>query len=98
LLQRRGSMYDPLIVDTFIRVHSQIAPEAIASGLQRLALDGIAGSLQPHIARNSSHTNEATSDDPLTLHQLARALAGQLPASEAAAVIARHVQSSIPHS
>jgi len=26
LLQRRGSMYDPLIVDTFIRVHEQIEP------------------------------------------------------------------------
>src|SRR5215475_9479062 len=26
LLQRRGNMYDPLIVDTFIRVHEQIEP------------------------------------------------------------------------
>src|SRR6266481_6527160 len=27
LLERRGSMYDPLIVDTFVRVHQEIAPE-----------------------------------------------------------------------
>jgi transcriptional regulator with GAF, ATPase, and Fis domain len=27
-MERRGSMYDPLIVDTFIRVHAEIAPEA----------------------------------------------------------------------
>src|SRR4051794_1749436 len=27
LLDRRGSMYDPLIVDTFIRVHQTIAPD-----------------------------------------------------------------------
>lgn len=26
LLERRGSMYDPLVVDTFIRVHKEIAP------------------------------------------------------------------------
>ena len=26
LIQRRGSMYDPLIVDTFIKVHEQIEP------------------------------------------------------------------------
>jgi len=26
LLQRRGSMYDPLVVDTFIRVHRNLAP------------------------------------------------------------------------
>ena len=32
LLQRRGSMYDPLVVDTFIRVHRDLAPpEALTS-------------------------------------------------------------------
>ena len=31
LLQRRGSMYDPLVVDTFVRVHRSIAlPEALS--------------------------------------------------------------------
>ena len=31
LLQRRGSMYDPLVVDTFVRVHRSLAsPEAIS--------------------------------------------------------------------
>lgn len=29
LLQRRGSMYDPLVVDTFIRVHKDIAPTEV---------------------------------------------------------------------
>jgi putative nucleotidyltransferase with HDIG domain len=27
LLERRGTMYDPLVVDTFVRVHQDIAPE-----------------------------------------------------------------------
>ena len=27
LIQRRGTMYDPLVVDTFIRVHAEISPE-----------------------------------------------------------------------
>jgi putative nucleotidyltransferase with HDIG domain len=27
LVERRGTMYDPLVVDTFIRVHKEIAPE-----------------------------------------------------------------------
>jgi putative nucleotidyltransferase with HDIG domain len=30
LVQRRGSMYDPLVVDTFIRVHSQLAADISA--------------------------------------------------------------------
>jgi len=99
LVQRRGSMYDPLIVDTFIRVHKQIAPEAIASGLQRLALDEIASSVQPLVGRNSAQINEmnGSSDETLTLSELARALAGQLPATDVAEVIAKHVRHQIPH-
>src|SRR3954465_76456 len=31
LMQRRGSMYDPLIVDTFAKVHREITPEAQAN-------------------------------------------------------------------
>ena len=31
LMERRGSMYDPLVVDTFIRVHGEIAPAHIDS-------------------------------------------------------------------
>ena len=27
LIERRGTMYDPLVVDTFIRVHAEISPE-----------------------------------------------------------------------
>jgi len=32
LLERRGSMYDPLVVDTFIKVFNEIAPLAIKAG------------------------------------------------------------------
>ena len=31
LLERRGSMYDPLVVDTFVRVHKIIGPDASTS-------------------------------------------------------------------
>lgn len=47
LLERRGTMYDPLVVDTFIRVHKDIAPE----------------STSVHVSRNgfAQITNSATS-------------------------------------
>jgi putative nucleotidyltransferase with HDIG domain len=38
LLERRGSMYDPLVVDTFVRVYSQIAPAAIQAGIEARSL------------------------------------------------------------
>jgi HD-GYP domain-containing protein (c-di-GMP phosphodiesterase class II) len=31
LLARRGKMYDPLVVDTFLRVHSHLAPPSGAT-------------------------------------------------------------------
>ena len=38
LKQRRGSMYDPLVVDTFISVYSDIAPRAIQAGHEARSL------------------------------------------------------------
>jgi putative nucleotidyltransferase with HDIG domain len=33
LLERRGTMYDPLVVDTFVRVHKQISPEQTGTNI-----------------------------------------------------------------
>jgi putative nucleotidyltransferase with HDIG domain len=38
LNERRGSMYDPLVVDAFIESHASIAPSAIAAGQQARSL------------------------------------------------------------
>src|SRR5438552_18560300 len=49
LLERRGSMYDPLIVDTFVAVQKKIAPSPSPSVPQQ-ALNEIAGSTQGVLA------------------------------------------------
>jgi HD-GYP domain-containing protein (c-di-GMP phosphodiesterase class II) len=36
--ERKGSMYDPLVVDTFIRAYSEIAPEAVRAGQEARGL------------------------------------------------------------
>jgi putative nucleotidyltransferase with HDIG domain len=41
LRERRGSMYDPLVVDAFIRAHEEIAPAAIRAGQQARSLIAI---------------------------------------------------------
>jgi putative nucleotidyltransferase with HDIG domain len=35
LLTRRGKMYDPLVVDTFLKVHRQLSPSSRATGADR---------------------------------------------------------------
>ena len=47
LNQRRGSMYDPLVVDTFCRVHKEIAPSALAEGPARYVLNELTTGSRP---------------------------------------------------
>jgi diguanylate cyclase (GGDEF)-like protein/putative nucleotidyltransferase with HDIG domain len=94
LLERRGSMYDPLIVDTFVSVHKQIAPNPSPSVPQQ-ALNEIASSTQSVLAPLSGPTQldeiTASSDEGATLRELSTAIAGQTTVTEAGDVIAKHL-------
>jgi diguanylate cyclase (GGDEF)-like protein/putative nucleotidyltransferase with HDIG domain len=101
LLERRGNMYDPLIVDTFVRVHNDIAPGALSTGPPRHALNEITSSSQTAVlAAGSTRLDEiaASADEMLTLYELARALAGQAGTSDTGDVIAKHLRRLIPSS
>ena len=101
LHQRRGSMYDPLIVDTFARVHSIAATEAAPSGPPADVLNTIASSRRPTTTDNHSATPDeiaASGDEMLSVYELARALAGQVSISDVGDIIAKHLQRLIPSS
>jgi diguanylate cyclase (GGDEF)-like protein len=91
-------MYDPLIVDTFARVHSQLAPEALPAGPPIRALKDIASSTLPPSALNSSRLEEiaAGADETSTLYELARALASYAHVAETVDVIAKHMRRLMP--
>jgi putative nucleotidyltransferase with HDIG domain len=69
LLQRRGSMYDPLVVDTFVRVHRSFArPEALSAAqsdtyadIARLSAPIISQSVD-HVFNNSTSVSSIVSD------------------------------------
>src|SRR5262249_14941946 len=94
LIERRGTMYDPLVVDTFIRVHAEIAPEAIPAGPPRYALSEIGGSTQSAAVTGSSRLEDiaASADEMLTLYELARGLAGQASIGDTGDIIAKHLR------
>jgi putative methionine-R-sulfoxide reductase with GAF domain len=55
--QRRGTMYDPLVVDTFVRVHPEIAPMATQAGQEaRTMLDASGPNDQASIGANTPLT------------------------------------------
>jgi putative nucleotidyltransferase with HDIG domain len=96
LIGRRGSMYDPLIVDTFLNVHADIAPETLSNGLPKRALVEITSSLQePSGDQQRLADISLSADERLTLLELAEALSAQAGIGE---VIATHVRRLIPFS
>jgi diguanylate cyclase (GGDEF)-like protein/putative nucleotidyltransferase with HDIG domain len=95
LRERRGSMYDPLIVDAFIRVHKEISPQLESSAPSRRSLGEIAGST--HVAPVRVETAPLddithSADEMLTLYELARTLGSQSSLSDAGDAIARHLR------
>ncbi len=93
LIERRGSMYDPLVVDTFIRVYADIAPEhsLLPDTLRRIASSTAHAGSNPAVVRNSDVSQ-------VPLPDLVLALSGHRPTSEVAEILARHLRGAVPFS
>jgi diguanylate cyclase (GGDEF)-like protein len=99
LRERRGTMYDPMIVDTFFAVHATTPTELPRQGPPSEVLNTIARSRRavPLVSASPSPENTAVgTDEMLTVYGLARALAGQMGLAEAGDVIAKHLSARIP--
>ena len=98
LVERRGTMYDPLVVDTFVRVHMKIAPQdTLAAGGPALASITDASHMQVSTT-DSKHLDEitASTEEMLTLFDLARDLAPTMHLSEAGDIVSKHLRRLVP--
>jgi putative methionine-R-sulfoxide reductase with GAF domain len=98
LFERRGTMYDPLVVDTFARVYREIAPEPFAVGEPNRALQEITSSASqlmatPHVG---PPRRRETSHEMLNLFRSAYALTGQAGIDDTCHEIAEHLRGLIP--
>jgi diguanylate cyclase (GGDEF)-like protein/putative nucleotidyltransferase with HDIG domain len=101
LSERRGSMYDPMIVDTFFRFHAAAPADIPRQGPPTDVLNTIARSRQPvQNERRAATLDEITTsaDEMLTVYELARALAGQVSLSDVGDIIAKHLRRLVPAS
>ena len=101
LKERRGTMYDPMIVDTFFEVHSTTPTEIPRQGPPSDVLNTIARSRRSAPSADTSATPAeitAGADEMLTVYELARALAGQVGLGDAGDVIAKYLRRLIPAS
>jgi diguanylate cyclase (GGDEF)-like protein/putative nucleotidyltransferase with HDIG domain len=110
LLERRGSMYDPLIVDTFIAIHTGGAQSdhavsiAESSFVSRTSGSPVPGAVPS--ARTSAQVTEtasldeiaASTEETLVLYDLAIGLAGHVDLGDVGDVIAKHLRRIVPAS
>ncbi len=102
ILRRRGTMYDPVVVDAFLKVHSElVSGEPAVAATPRSALSAITEAALPPTAGSSAQAARleeiaASSEEMLTLFEISRGLAGSLSIDDAAAVIAKHLRRVVP--
>ncbi|MDQ3253521.1 MAG: HD domain-containing protein, partial [Acidobacteriota bacterium] len=99
LSERRGSMYDPLVVDTFARVHMSIAPPNAATS-KALPLRAItdASHTTPSGAPAVTRLDEITAStgEMVTLFDLTRDLTPAMSLSDVGDIISKHLRRLIP--
>lgn len=102
LQERRGTMYDPLIVDTFVRVYSTIAPDAPIPThqlpLRAIAEASTSATTVPTSQAARLEEIAASSDEMLTLFDLARSLTANMSVQDGTELIAKHLRRLIPSS
>ena len=100
LLQRRGSMYDPLIVDTFVKVHEHIEPALAANRPPEAALQEITSSRAngPLVAPVTKLEQPLVPYPRANLDVLLTALAGRATVREVGESIGRYLESMVPFS
>lgn len=102
LLQRRGSMYDPLIVDTFVMAYEQLGNDLrqMEPGPDRahVATDQIADGHSHSEPAKRLDQIAASSAETLTMYELSGLLAGQSTLANMIDVISTHVKRLIPSS
>jgi putative nucleotidyltransferase with HDIG domain len=103
LQERRGTMYDPLVVDTFARVHATLAPSIRTEASSASSLRAITEAAIPTSAYVESRVARfeeiaASSDEMLTLFELARSLTASMGVQDGTDLIAKHLRRLIPSS
>jgi putative nucleotidyltransferase with HDIG domain len=99
LLQRRGSMYDPLVVDAFLDIYSELVADQLSLSPE-VSLQAITDA--SYVGHASEEEREpldniaASADEMLTLFDLARGLNGQLTLQDAGDIIAKHLRRLVP--
>ena len=90
--QRSGSMYDPLVVDTFIAAHSEIAPRAVRAGEEARSILVKADSGDATADKLALHQIRANASETTVLNECAQRIAGSSSTIDAIHVAAQAIR------
>jgi putative nucleotidyltransferase with HDIG domain len=98
IAERRGTMYDPLVVDTFTKVYRSITPQPTDYTVSRTGIAAIARGTGTLDTQSQSRLGDisASTEEMVLLYELARSLVAAQDLSETAEVIAKHLRRLIP--
>jgi diguanylate cyclase (GGDEF)-like protein len=100
LTERKGTMYDPRVVDAFTKVYNEInLGESQSNDRQRSLLHLIKTPLPPsdeEKAEGPAAGSSNAADEILLLSELAGGLAGHVPLDDVAEIISRHLKRVLP--
>jgi putative nucleotidyltransferase with HDIG domain len=100
VLDRRGKMYDPEVVDTFVRVYKDLAAEVMEPVAHQDALSKIGRSISaaaPVVPSTAStEIRSDAPDDMLAIVSLSRVLGGDATFGDAAALATAHLLRILP--
>lgn len=97
LLERRGTMYDPWIVDTFVRVHTEIAPrQDDGSSSHALAAVTDSGSTIPSPEMRSLDEIVGSAEEMLILFDLSKELSNVATQAECGSVVCKYIRRLVP--
>jgi putative nucleotidyltransferase with HDIG domain len=97
LWDRRGTMYDPLVIDTFTNVYATIVPPELATPKSLLAITD--ASIASYTGDATHHLDDitASSGEALTLFRLAQALASRPGIRDTGSVTFENLRRLVPH-
>ncbi len=101
LIERRGTMYDPLVIDTFLRVFPDLSRQCVDVPPERPALTRIKNLAKPTIALPSASTPASThlrvgASDVLRLFEISRVPSAGIGFADFTGILSDHLRRITP--
>jgi putative methionine-R-sulfoxide reductase with GAF domain len=89
ILKGRGALYDPLVVDAFLKAYPQIAPKAIKAGAESISLTNVAAMSDEREAPSALHRIRVNATETSLLDSYGRSIATAKTPAEAVGAAAQ---------